>query len=258
MTGPVDSLWHEIRNRFERLPVWLPGTPMQLGDIGVFGRSGWSKQSSLAGQGIGFSADVDGVPVTYDYSSNDGTQVDLRAAASLDPTPQAVAGGNLGLQVEFSREGAFLLRAGAVRVSRIADLAELDRQILGRHERRSWPPEWIVVSEVAEGGPSITLISGGKQGRAVVDLGVTAAGAGGDLIGMGCRLEAASSLAASFVSATRTALLWRGRCVHISRFRRKSWMDDRRTSNELDLPQGTGPRVINIEYPEDLPSATDS
>ncbi|GAA5193953.1 hypothetical protein GCM10023322_57130 [Rugosimonospora acidiphila] len=282
MNQLVDSLWHEVRNRLERLPVWLPGTPMELGDVGVLDDGGWSKSTTLDALGIGYAVDAGGTPVDYDCSSYDGAQVHVRLAAPLDPVLTGVVGGNIGMRVDFSRQGAFVLRAKAVAVRRITNVDALDEQILSRYEKKIWRREWIVVTEVAEGGPSVMLVSGGTSSGAVVDLGVAVAGV--DVVGADCRLGTASGLAASFIGAQRMTLLWRGRCVHSRWWSRRRWLDDRQTPSEdgidpggTDLSgtdpggtdpggtdpggDGTGgefPEIVDIEYPEDLPPAATS
>lgn len=259
MTSPVDSLWHEIRNRFDRLPVWLPGTAMAVGDVGVFDDRGWSKRASLDELGIGFAVEAGGAPVEYDYSSSDGAEVDIRLRVPLDPVLDAVPVGNVGMRVRFSRRGAFVLKASEVSVSRIGDLAKVDEQILHRHAAGQWPREWVLISEVARGGPSVVLVAGSTEGGAVVDLGLAGATPGGRQLGAGCRLEKSTGLAASFIATTPTALLWRGRRVHHGRWGGRSRLVDRGTPGEAGaLAADPGvvvgrAEVIDIEYPEDLP-----
>jgi hypothetical protein len=60
MASILDAYWNEISHRFTRHPVWLPGTPMDLGDIGILRDSGWEKVTDLTGIGISFSREPDG------------------------------------------------------------------------------------------------------------------------------------------------------------------------------------------------------
>ncbi|GII23851.1 hypothetical protein [Planosporangium mesophilum] len=275
MNSLVNSLWHEARGSFERLPVWLPGTPMSLGDVGVFDESGWTKQTTLAELGVRFSADPAGEPVDYDYSSHDGAQVSTRLAAAGAPAlgvvgaagaPAlgAVGNGNLEMHVRFSRQGAFVLKAGAVTVRRIADQAGVDEQILERYGQGRWRREWVLVSEVARGGPSITIVSGSDDGEAVIDLGA-AGPTGSPLLAAGFGVRSRKGLAAAFVTATEAALLWRGRRVYDPWWSSEPKLVDRggvpRGGETPGDPDGGGPdhggrragHLAEVEYPEDLP-----
>jgi hypothetical protein len=255
----VASLWHETRGCFERLPVWLPGTPMDLGDVGVFDDAGWVKHTTLAALGIGFVPDVAGAPVDFNYSSHDGAQVSTWLAASGDPTGSGIVEGNAGLRIRFSRPGAFVLKANAVRVDRIANLADVDRRILARHAGGTWPTEWVLVSEVARGGPAVTVVSGSREGEAFVDLGAAVAPAGQPLVDAGAGLGIGSTrgLAASFASPTETTLLWRGRCVHDRWWSSAARLGDARgTPSDADADPGDpAPRIVEVEHPEDLAPA---
>ena len=131
----VNSLWHETRGSFERLPVWLPGTRMELGDVGVFDEAGWVKQTTLRKLGITATAEPTGVPVELQLQLHDGAEVSSRLGASVDAAASGIAAGNVGLHVRFSRQGAFVLRAQRVTVQRIGNLADVDRQILARASR---------------------------------------------------------------------------------------------------------------------------
>lgn len=259
MTSLLTSLWHETRGRFDRLPVWLPGARMELGDVGVFDDGGWVKHTTLDALGIPFSPDTAGTPTGYDYASHDGAQVSTWLAADGDPTVSGIAQGNAGLRIRFSRAGAFVLKAEGVTVRSLANLADVDRRILARHRAGRWAKEWVLVSEVARGGPAITVVSGSSDGEAFVDLGVTAAPAGQPLAtaATGIALGSRRGLAGYFVSPTETTLLWRGRCVRDRWWASEARMGDRGDQVHADLGpkiEGVEPHVIEIEHPEDVPT----
>lgn len=257
MTSLLTSLWHETRGRFDRLPVWLPGARMELGDVGVFDDGGWVKHTTLDALGIPFTPDLPGVPTGYDYASHDGAQVSTWLAADGDPTVSGIAQGNAGLRIRFSRAGAFVLKADEVTVQSLANLADVDRRILARHRAGKWERGWVLVSEVARGGPAITVVSGSSDGEAFVDLGVTAAAAGQPLAaaGAGIALGTRRGLAGYFVSPTETTLLWRGRCVRDPWWSSKTSMTDRGDQIHEELPvDGMDLHVVEIEHLEDVPT----
>ncbi|SCL29917.1 hypothetical protein GA0070624_3975 [Micromonospora rhizosphaerae] len=254
----LSDLWHETRGGFDRLPVWLPGTSMRLGDIGVFGDGGWTTHTTLSALGIPFSVGPVGVPTSFDYASSDGAEVRSWVGANGEPLPGMVSG-NAGLRIRFSRAGAFVLKAGAVRTRQIVELDTLDGLLVQRYQRGDWRREWVLVTEVAQGGPVLILVSASADGEAVVDLGVKAVAAGAPLAGGGTGVSVGSSrgLAATFTSQRQTTVLWRGRCVQD-----RWWQDGPRIEATRGREDGPGmvgpsataaePTVIEVEYPEDL------
>ncbi|MFC7549333.1 hypothetical protein [Plantactinospora sp. GCM10030261] len=255
MKALVTSLWHETRGQFERLPVWLPGTPMGLGDVGELGDGGWIRQTTLAELGVSVRTRRSTEPVDYDYSSSHGAEVSTTVAAGTDPALAGVVSGNAALRVRFTRPGAFVLRAASVRIHRIVNLAEVEERILEMFDAGRWRREWVLVSEVARGGPTLTLVSNGTDGEAVVDLGVTgAAGVPLAQARAGLRISRERGLAAKFVGAGESAVLWRGRRV------RDPWFGVPRVADRGDQEdvQQTEDRgrlnryMLDIEHPEDL------
>jgi hypothetical protein len=242
-----ESYWNEILGRFNRLPVWLPGSTMHLGDVGIVEDGGWTKKSTLASVGIPFTKEPSGTPVNYDYCSGDGAEVRLKVSGAGGLLP-----GKLCLDVRFARAGACLLKAHDVVVTRVGDLEAVDQRIIESFKRKVWQRQWTVITEIAWGGPSATIISNSKTGTAMVDLGVQA-----DLQGLPMgRLSVApqlawhSGLAASFLAKEPAALLWRGRQI-VGRFRAARLRGDGLEVSDSSPAQEEGDDVY-LDYLEDF------
>ncbi|HZN20790.1 MAG TPA: hypothetical protein VFB84_21805 [Micromonosporaceae bacterium] len=210
------SYWHEFRGAFARLPVWLPGTPIQLGDVGLLSADGWAPVTTLAGAGIAYRVGPKGTPVDYDYHSAHGTEVSTTVAAQGGPLPAPVTTAGATLHYRFSRQGAFVVRARDVRARQIVDLAAVAEQVLAAYQEGTWDRGWTVVTEVGVAGPVLVLVSGRAGAEATVELAATAAvGVVPELgVNTGVRVLSERGLAASFVSRQPTALMWSGRYVH--------------------------------------------
>ena len=63
------KFWNEFRKAYDRLPVWLPGTAMEVGDIGLIGGRGWEKLTSLSELGVDYSSREIASDVSYSYAS---------------------------------------------------------------------------------------------------------------------------------------------------------------------------------------------
>ncbi|GGX27341.1 hypothetical protein GCM10010297_56120 [Streptomyces malachitofuscus] len=212
-----EAFWNEIRGRNERLPVWLPGTPMELGDVGRFTGSGWTKFTTLESLGVSARPEPEGTMGDFEYASHDG----VRRTGALSGTAEtAVAAGRGAVTYSFERAGSFVLRATGATVHRLADLLDVEEAVLELYRRKKWKRDWVVVTEVVMSGPSLVLVSAGSKAGVTVRMsGDTAVvpGAPG-VAGAAARarfaVEEPSNMAASFDGPERTALLWRG--FHVS------------------------------------------
>ena len=234
------SFWHEVRGRFERLPVWLPGTPMALGDVGELSPRGWTKVTTLAALGIEFTPDIPGAATDIDYSSHDGVKVATYASGGIGAGLRGIAEGHAALKFSFTRGGAFVFTSYGVQTNRIDKLDEVDKAILDAYSRGSWRPSWVTVFEVARGGPTIILVAQEADAGALVDLGadIPAGLADPARAKAGLTVNNRHGLAGMFVTAEPATILWRGRYVHRgffsgtsvrgARYTRRGWRCGRR------------------------------
>lgn len=245
MASIRDMYWHEVRSRFSRLPVWLPGTAMSLGDVGTLTSTGWVRVTSLDELGIGFSAGPPGTPSSVSYSSHDGVEISGSGLAAGFGLP---AGSAAELTLRFGRAGAFVLLAEELIVTGMAGLYAVDAAVLGGFLRGEWQPGWTYVSEVAVAARSVTAVGGSAQASATVRLG--AAGAEG-----GVGFSVMKDLAASFATAGPATVMWRGRYVHDPLLRRAR-MAERGVTPIGVAPGGAAPEepasLCEVEYPSDI------
>lgn len=255
MSTLPDAYWHEIRGRYERLPVWLPGTPMNLGDVGTFHKRRWTKLTSLAALGVEAAPDVEGSLGNLDHSSHDGVHRTAGLTRSGVDTAVATAAGNV--HYRFQREGAFVLHTRDATVHRLADLTAVETAVRALYEKKEWRREWVVITEVLVGGPSLVLVSAGRSAEAGVRLRAEAAVDPTTAVALAPSfvVESQQGLAASLDSPSRTALMWRGHMV------RDPWvgkpkMVERGEDTTADVTPGAGepgrPYWAEVEYPEDL------
>jgi hypothetical protein len=218
------SFWHEFRGAFGRLPVWLPGTRLQIGDIGLLDPNGWTTVGTLSGQNITCEVGAPGAPVDFDYRSVDGTEVMTEAAGTGDLGPMPGAG--VSAHYRFSRQGAFVVRARAVRARQIKDLAAVGEQVISAYQDGNWRREWLVVTELATSESIFILVAGRAGAEATVHFdafGSPATAAGPVAADAGVRLSHESGLTASFVSLRSTTLMWSGRYIRDPRFGRTTF-----------------------------------
>ncbi|MYV54446.1 hypothetical protein [Streptomyces sp. SID3212] len=238
-----DAFWNEVRGRHRRLPVWTPGTPMELGDVGRFTTGGWTRFTTLAALGVTADAAEPGPLADFEYASNDG----VRRTAALSPaTVDAVVASARGdATYHFERAGTFVMRATNASLHRLDDLLAVEDAVLELYRLKKWRKEWVVITEVVTSGPSLVLVSAGglanvtvrfKAGTQVVPGVPEVAGAS---VGAAFEVENGDSIEGSYSVPGRTALLWRGFHV-VDPLLRAARFAERGSEEEDRDPGGSG------------------
>ncbi|MGW7081716.1 hypothetical protein [Streptomyces sp. NPDC054866] len=215
MQSVLKAYWKQTRNSFTRFPVWLPGTPMALGDVGVLTPAGWRKVTDLSREGVPVLPDEDGTPTDYNYRA--GASISFITGGSIGEVTNTswLPSGHVGVLMDFRRSGAFVLKAKTVRVTRISNLAEVQAAVLDLYRNKKWEREWVIVTEVAVGGPLVVFVAGQSGAKAGVHLGADAVIGDFDLGRVRGNLSVGfeQGLAAKFATRERSAILWRGMYV---------------------------------------------
>lgn len=255
--------WGEIRAKFGRLPVWLPGTRITLGDVGVLSPTRWERTTTLADLGVRIVFDQPGAAVEYDFASAQGVTVKTQLAGQRHGPIPGLPGGAAGFQATFSRAGACVFRAAQVRVQQIGNLDDVERAVLDLYAAGRWRKEWTYVTETAVGGPSCVLVAKDKSANAVVSLGLSQPAGTASLASAnaGLQLSSQSAMACAFVAAEQTTVLWSGRYVNDAWYKFRGPQgairgDD--TTRTAAAPadtdaQETKAQVLSIEHPDDNP-----
>jgi hypothetical protein len=210
-----EEFWQEFQIRFSRSPVWLPGTTMELGDIGVADRTGFVQIARLSDFGIGFQP-VDSKPDAEYFVTSESAQTEdfTVGATTADPTA-TVTSVAVGMRMTFSDAHGFVVRAKAVRGTRIGDVLAVEREIRRQHaEAPFWEKNWIYVQELVTARPCIMVVSAAEGGSATVS--ATASAGLTNFVqlldaGVGLTLSDRKSIDQYITTPKRAPLMWRGR-----------------------------------------------
>jgi hypothetical protein len=210
-----EDFWDEFQERFSRAPVWLPGTPMELGEIGLIDRRGYLRIAHLADYGITYETQPSSVQSEYSVTSSAATMRDIRGgAAAADPTA-ALGAGQVGMRVAFSGAGGFVVRCKGVTGTRITDVLAVERQILDRNRAEPfWERDWIYVQEVVTAKPCILVVSARSGAEATIHATASAGAASFAQVldaGAGLTISDQSSIDQYVATPERAPLMWRGR-----------------------------------------------
>lgn len=161
-----------IRDVYKNLkyrPTWLPGTPMELGTVGVIEDSIFRAITDLDQLGIQFEPAKDPDRDDIDFTSKKGVSVTFKAAGEANNKFKAIANTEAGALIEFSQEGAVVMQLRDVAMNRIKDQNALKHELLKSiavgDESKQWQRDWVVITEVARADRATIVISNSKNSR---------------------------------------------------------------------------------------------
>lgn len=227
----VEAFSKGIRRQFDRNPVWIPGTEMRVGDIGLVKDGRWQLLATLADldEPIAFKVRKDATKTkSIEVDSGDGVETSLRISVSSDAPPlQGVAEGNAGLGLSFSNSGQFSLRVYGVLTDVISSLASVEREMLNRFfgpdgVSRSWDPDWAVVTEVMTADRGLVAVASESGAECTVDLGVELGAANVSLGDASANASIAhkAHMASAYLFTEPSAVMYRARRVRTGMFKR--------------------------------------
>ena len=163
------------KNVYENLryrPTWLPGSPVELGTVGLIEEGIFRPITDLNKLDIPFEAKVDADQDTIDFASKNGVTISFKAAGETNGKFEAIPKASAGVLIEFSHEGAVVLQLKDVSLNRIADQNSLSRALLKSiavgAELKQWQRDWVVITEVARVGRATIVIS--RSGKSRLEL----------------------------------------------------------------------------------------
>jgi hypothetical protein len=241
----LNAYWNEVRAGFSRLPVWFPGTPMDLGDVGVLDPGGWTKLMTLRDLGASYTIEEVGATSDIEYASEGGVEILAGTGQVGVQLTQGQAAGHTYLTYKFHRAGSFVWRASGVATRRITDLAAVQERVLGLYAAGQWQRQWILVTEVTVGGPVLILVAAEKDTE--VEVGVKV-GLESTAVNVSAAphvvIGANRNLASKVVTEEPTAVMWRGRVVADPLFRSARLIDKYR---QKGIEHGTASSAVLID-----------
>ena len=148
--------------------TWLPGVPLNVGDIGVFDKDGgFDKKANLKHLNINFEILQDHTGDELEYSSKGS--VSIIPKLSGKPLPSCgLEIGEAGVAIEFSKQNSVVFKAKNVTYPSIANQIQLEKDIAKLYHQGEWKKEWCVVTELAVAESATILIS--KSSNSKIEL----------------------------------------------------------------------------------------
>ena len=162
----------DLFNQFGYLATWLPGTPLELGDIGILNGREFTKIGNLKDHGLTFEIEEDYTPTDLDYSSKNAVSITTKLSGAPVPAGSTLTEIDAGISIKFSKENAILLKAKDTTTPAIKDQITLGNKILELFKKGEWNHKWAVITELVHATNCSILISSSKEGH--IDLKATA------------------------------------------------------------------------------------
>ncbi|MEO8962387.1 MAG: hypothetical protein ABI325_10920 [Ginsengibacter sp.] len=134
---------------------WLPDRPLRLGDIGKLEDGLFTLYTTLEQQQIKFLTREGVSTLDFDYSSSDS--VDITTNFDTGNLIGSPAKGNI--TISFNSNNGIVFQMTESKKAVIEDLNKVEEAVLQRYETKSWPKEWVVISELITTDHATIIIS---------------------------------------------------------------------------------------------------
>lgn len=155
----------DLYNHFNYYPTWLPGVPLQLGDIGILHKNEFTRVSSLENEGIQFEIREDLTKMDLNFDSEGSVTITAKLAGTANIEGSVLAEAEAGISIDFQKQHATLLKLKGTVSPQISDTIVLGNEIVHRYKNGSWKKEWVVITSIVEADSSTILVSNARNAK---------------------------------------------------------------------------------------------
>ena len=168
MTTPETLYVDGIKKRFSNyFAAWLPNEPYRLGDLGILNGNIFIRTNNVQDPSIGFTfterADPDPSPI--DVVSESGVALMFKAAGEVNTLLPNVPQGEAGIGIEFSAQGAFILKAPETYQPSIENIDKLRQDVFDAYVRGRWDKRWAVIVRLVKAPHATIIVSKSSQAK---------------------------------------------------------------------------------------------
>jgi hypothetical protein len=166
MSTPADLYINGIKKKLKNYhAAWLPNEKLKLGDVGVLKNALFTRVTSLADLGISFAERPDKDSTPIDYVSESGVAIFLKAAGEVNTSIPNVPQGKAGVGVEFSQEGAFILKAPDSYEPSIENIVKLEQDVRQAFQEGRWRTKWAVIVRLVQTPVATIMVSNSSNAK---------------------------------------------------------------------------------------------
>lgn len=213
-SGPERNYTREMYRRFGYHATWTPGTPLQLGDVGVVRDGVYRRLRNLKDFGIPFDVRPDTTAERLKHVSTHSVEFAFKAAGKPAIPGSFLSDANAGVTIEFKRSGGVAFEALGCTTPSISDQLGLGRELIKRYRAGKWNKDYVVVTELVHADSCTVLVSESRGGKISIEASA-AVSAGSFSIA-----DASAGLGITFSRSMNTEIIAAGGLTPLMRVRR--------------------------------------
>lgn len=238
----------EIYNNLKYRTTWLPGSPINLGAVGLIEDGIFRPITTLDNLGMSFDEVIDTDKDTFDYTSSSGVSITFKAAGETNDKFSSISDASAGAMIEFSRSGAVVLQLGEVAIHRIADQPKLYKELLNAvvlGDEDKWQRNWVAITEVVQTDSATIIISDSDNSK--LELKASGSVAPASLVDVSGNLSVAAESQVSTKIIAKSGLSPLYRAVRVKK--KFLWLFDEVQPASSDTPEAN--QVFDEAVPEE-------
>jgi hypothetical protein len=153
MATPVKLYQKEMHDNTGFFATWLPGDPIEIGDVGKFEGGRFRRMSSLKELGIEFSVSRGQSTQNVDYSSTRGTKISSATGAEVAAIAKAE------ISIDFSEQGAFVFQALQLQPWQLENRMIIGEQVVKAYEANRWDKSWLLIESLHSAERATVIVS---------------------------------------------------------------------------------------------------
>jgi hypothetical protein len=169
MASPVKLYQREMHGNLGFFATWLPGDPIEIGDVGSLEAGRFRRMTSLKDLDIPCEVDVSSTQQNIQLTSTRGTRLTTSAGANAPTLVKAE------ITIGFSREGAFIFNAFKLRPYRLVNHPTVAEGILDAYRNHRWERGWLLVETVHVAERATIIVSEDSSAELVLVANLTGA-----------------------------------------------------------------------------------
>ena len=163
MASPVKLYQREMHSNIGFYATWLPGDPIEVGDVGVLVDGGFRRMTSLEELGVSCDVRTGVTRQELQLTSTRGTKLTASAGASVPTIVKAE------VAIEFSHAGAFVFHASALRPQNIMHTSTVAASIVDAYRGGRWQQDWLLVEAVHIADSATIIVSVDNSSKIVLE-----------------------------------------------------------------------------------------
>jgi len=140
----------DLRRKFGYQATWTPGTPLKLGDIGVFRNHVFETIDNISNEDFDFDMMVreDDSAEELEFTSSNSVNITAKVKGGIVPTGSPFTIDDTGFMVNFGKKGGLVFKAKGVRTQRIMNQSALAKYVKIAFSNGDWSDDHYIITEL--------------------------------------------------------------------------------------------------------------